>query len=529
MRLLVVLIISMFWLQVMAGNPSGKKKAKRPLPDTTSRSIEQWATLPLDTLKLHCEVLCLDNSGDTDTLATRLYQHYHGDGASSSVMATGINTIPSSTPAITPLDNLLPVMSDATSDSFPFFSASDGGIDFSIAPMANTDPSFAVPKVKIRRTSLHQDANSWAADNSGASSWPNVPDIPTTSWSGTSDQPGPSHATADPVVDGLRNQVQSLQQQVAQLTNTITTFVNNIGSNGRRDGHIPSQLPPHTWTGTFNGANPIPALDPRPLPVGGTRNLPAIPLRILQYIARGLFVSFDAIYASTSQAAAARAADRTSLFSLALSVDDIGGPAIDVLPRAATSRDRVTNFHSWSVAFNVFMRCAIHFRPHLTTSLIRYQGLIAGFANSYAASAWLAYDIAFRHLVANDPGVPWDRVDEETFTVHLRSAPPLPRCFTCHATGHLAQQCTRRASASGSRSAITSTPGLSASSSRSVPSALVLPSQASRGPSTGGSLPICFNWNGRGGCTRQPCRFLHRCSQCGLDHPRSACPRSGRH
>ena len=182
-------------------------------------------------------------------------------------------------------------------------------------------------------------------------------------------------------------------------------------------------------------------------------------------------MSFDLIFAATAHVASTRAIDRSPMFSLAISADGTGGPARDDLPRALSARERDTNFHSWLTAFNLFMRCATFFRPHLSESLILYQCIIAGFTNAYVPGVWLAYDIAFRHYVANNPHIPWNRVDEEVFTARLLCAPSLPRCFICQSSAHLASQCSHNnlyrgsasysssmGSVSGSRPPVASSP-----------------------------------------------------------------------
>ena len=260
---------------------------------------------------------------------------------------------------------------------------------------------------------------------------------------------------------------------------------------------------------------PLTSLAPTP------RSLPPLPKRLLLLITRGKFVSFDLIFAATAHVSSVRAADRSPLFSLAISADGVGGPALDVLPRALSARERVTNFHSWLSAFNLFMRAATHFRPHLSESLIRYQGIIAGFAHAYVPGAWLAYDIAFRHHVANNPHIPWDRVDEEIFTAHLRCATSLSRCFICQSPAHLAAQCSR--SHAPSRRGATSYSTMAFSGSRPpVASSAVPPSSAPLRPRVGPTL-VCHSWNGVRGCARFMCRFLHQCAVCGGPHRRGDC------
>ena len=332
-----------------------------------------------------------------------------------------------------------------------------------------------------------------------------------------------------------------VQQELAELRQSVSTlaeairFQNNDVNNrqtGTYDHDAPAlpvsaSLPPDL-------APPVPHILPAPV-ARPQALLPALPQRLILAIQRYQFVSFDAIFAATAHAVHARAADRSSLFSLAISTDDLGGPAIDVLPRALTARERITNYHSWALAFNLFLRCATHFRSFLALPLIRYQGIINGFANAYLPSAWLAYDIAFRHHVANNPQIPWDQVDEEIFTVHLRSSQSVVRCFTCHATGHMSSTCPRSSTATSHRPASS---GVNSQAFSSVSSSSFPPNRAgSRGSATAprsatlapgpSRVSSCFAWNSPGGCNRPFCRYRHLCSRCGGSHKFTYCPSSG--
>ena len=458
----------------------------------------------------------------------------------------------------------------------PTISAPDGGFDFTITSATNS-----IPRITIRRQDL-APGNQYpllSVDDltQATSTIPSVFSFPTPtngsappSWLATrkkestaaassqnTDMPG-SSSMADNYADN-RREIAEVKQQLTWLQQSVAQLVGLVARFDRSAGHvstptvttttdIPTVALPSAST-PLAGFNPIPgssgtstifsahsAVVPAPAVAHAPRALPPLPQRLLILIARGQYVSFDLIFAATAHVASARAIDRTSLFSLAISTDGVGGPALDVLPRALSARERVTNFHAWTTAFNLFMRCATFFRPHLSEPLVRYQGLIAGFANAYVPSAWLAYDIAFRHHVANNPHIPWDRVDEEIFTVHLRCAQSVSRCFSCHATGHFSAQCPRSSSFSGrgtasfssSSQTSASRPSLMGVGGSAIRASSTPPSSALQRPNASGT-PVCLAWNGARGCLRRVCRYLHQCTACGGPHRRGDCNGHLRH
>ena len=552
------------------------------------RTYKQWCTLPTETLKLHCASANLDCNGDVYDLALRIFRHYNSLGTDDLAITT---TSAADAPLQATMEEiaaedqqqfdwLFPAVSTFVSvplaPGMPTMSAPDGGFDFTITSATNT-----IPRITIRRQDVLGSTGvqyPFAGDDftQSTSTIPSVLTFPTptngsappscpaerkkestAASSQHTDLPG-SSSMADNNADNRREiadvkkQLTWLQQSVAQLvglvvrfdrpavtvtTQTLTTTT-DIPTIALPSASTPlAAIPPIPGSSGTSSIFAVPsAVAPAPMVAHAPRALPPLPQRLLILIARGQYVSFDLIFAATAHVASARAIDRTSLFSLAISTDGVGGPALGVLPRALSARERVTNFHAWSTAFNLFMRCATFFRPHLSDPLVRYQGLIAGFTNAYVPSAWLAYDIAFRHHVANNPHIPWDRVDEEIFTVHLRCAQSVSRCFSCHATGHFSAQCPRSSSFSARGTASFST---SSHSSASRPSLMPAggtafrasstpPSSALQRPNASGT-PVCLAWNGSRGCLRHVCRYLHQCTACGGPHRRGDCNGQLRH
>ena len=560
-EVVVLCLFSTLILSVhLAKDNAKKKKDKKPLPNIGSRTYEQWATLPLESLRLHCEAASLPIDGDCYDLAARLFRFHHQQSNNDNLPAVTSTLAVTSSSA---LDLLMPVQQPGADHptlewlipplqaedvfentfsagllSMPSLSAPDGGYIFtSAASTSSTHVPFSaldgIPRVTIRRQPLVSSSQPSTVPDSPpppprtSPPPPYASQVPASSSSASTHdqaQPGPSSATDDnDVIINLQRELASLRNSISALSQFVTNNLiqatdNTTGNTFAHPASLHAALPTALPQPDLYASS---ALRPRP-------TLPPVPQRLLLCIQRGQFVSFDALYAATAHAVHSRAADRSSLFSLAISTDGLGGPAIDVLPRAVSAREKVTNYHSWSMAFTLFLRCATYFRSHLALPLVRYQGIINGFANAYVPNAWLSYDIAFRHHVANNPEVPWDRVDEEIFTVHLRSAQSLARCFLCHATGHLAAACPR-SSATSSRSAsyFTSSqasraPTSLVSSSRAGPSSSSAPSSAP--PLRGSpSAPICFAWSSAAGCTRPFCRYRHVCPKCGGAHRRAMC------
>ena len=103
---------------------------------------------------------------------------------------------------------------------------------------------------------------------------------------------------------------------------------------------------------------------------------------------------------------------------------DSDSPSISVLKDPAKGR-KIWGFPNWIRAWNTFFSVAIHFRPHLVSQILAYQSAISQLASTYHLAYWLAYDIAFRQKMANNPLMRWDVEDPTFFVSYLRAAPVL--------------------------------------------------------------------------------------------------------
>ena len=330
------------------------------------------------------------------------------------------------------------------------------------------------------------------------------------------DQPAHSHASAQDLPTRSHNN----QQHTALSSRGADTSQHR---NSILMQHLLRRPAPYPTLSALRDLPPIDQMLPAHLYASGT--LPPLPQRILRQIIRGEYVSLDAILAATSAAAASRSSDERP-FSLSLGRDDYGEPCMDVVHRTSLQH-KVRDLHSWLTAFTWYARAVSHFHPHLMADLMRYQGIIISFAGNYAGPSWIAYDRAFRQHVANNPDVPWTKVDEELFSIFLRSAPARDACYSCSGMGHIAQHCpsvsTAQRSSHAPRSRAQGAPSQSVPPrcATSTTATITIPSTSVARTSTG----FCFRFNQRGSCDFPECQFSHTCMHCNGAHSFVACPR----
>ena len=116
-----------------------------------------------------------------------------------------------------------------------------------------------------------------------------------------------------------------------------------------------------------------------------------LPRRLADKIRRGKYIIFDKLLLPT---------DRPSL----------SWPAPH---RACSSRDKratrvVTDFTSWTEAWNRYLCARLAAHPWLALKLAKYQTMIAMLFTQYPAAHCLRYDQLFRQAEAHDPTVQWD-------------------------------------------------------------------------------------------------------------------------
>ena len=199
--------------------------------------------------------------------------------------------------------------------------------------------------------------------------------------------------------------------------------------------------------------------------------------------------------------------------SFSIEVSESGNPTL--VSRPVRGKGKISDFHSWLSAWNVYISVLSHYSPQLTSQLLGYQAIITRFSSLYSFEAWSTYDRLFRLLVSNNRGaIRWDQVDDNMFVLHLSASsrgsvsqvPGSSRsvgrfCYICRDSGHIATDCPSRRVQSSIQ-----------------PSS----SQPFRAPQPNS---LCFYFNDRGHCSRPRCGYARECSNCGsTSHPKCKCP-----
>ena len=121
--------------------------------------------------------------------------------------------------------------------------------------------------------------------------------------------------------------------------------------------------------------------------------------------------------------------------------NNTGEPSISI--GKTHSRVKIANFQSWLKAWNIYLRCMIHFHSHLTTQLLYYQSQITQFASIYKFQSWSLYDQSFRLRLASKAIARWDFDDVKLQSQHLATTPPPnnPTCWSCKQSRHYSANC----------------------------------------------------------------------------------------
>ena len=140
--------------------------------------------------------------------------------------------------------------------------------------------------------------------------------------------------------------------------------------------------------------------------------MPLLPQAVINNIRNGEFVNFDNLLPN-------RAPINMDEYSF-----KVGGgstPTVELVPRRQ-AKTKVTDFNSWMVAWNNFLRCFSNFFPHRIQELVHYQAIICDFANQFTFNAWSNYDRMFRYQAAYNAALSWNRVDDDLYNRYLRGA-----------------------------------------------------------------------------------------------------------
>ena len=169
-------------------------------------------------------------------------------------------------------------------------------------------------------------------------------------------------------------------------------------------------------------------------------------------------------------------------------------------------KKKVMDFHSWVEALLVYT--AAKYRDTLpeVANLMAYGVIIGQTARDHPAEKWLMYDRKFREMAGAKKDLRWNEINAGLWNRCFSSGqgPGMVGarvCSVCMATGHLAWECPNNGPRKfGPRKR---------------------PIHPLHNP---GGAQTCYPYNNKGECDRVgQCPFLHKCSNCGDDHPRLNC------
>ena len=104
--------------------------------------------------------------------------------------------------------------------------------------------------------------------------------------------------------------------------------------------------------------------------------LPPIPAPVLERIRRGEFVNFDLLLPNNVPS------EVRSSYAMSLnSSDPTQGPTVVFRDNNSGTRNRVTDLHSWFLAWSLFFHACLIFRPHIADKMEKYQCFISKLAS----------------------------------------------------------------------------------------------------------------------------------------------------
>ena len=132
-------------------------------------------------------------------------------------------------------------------------------------------------------------------------------------------------------------------------------------------------------------------------PLNNPSIMPPLPQSVIDKFKNSEFVNFDLLLPN-----------RSPLQSDEYTFKVIGGDTSPVaLAPNNQKKPKVTDFSSWMVAWNNFVRCYTIFHPHRLHELLRYQSTICDFASQYNFAAWSQYDRMFCYQLVDNHGLSW--------------------------------------------------------------------------------------------------------------------------
>ncbi|KAK3101144.1 hypothetical protein FSP39_001261 [Pinctada imbricata] len=153
------------------------------------------------------------------------------------------------------------------------------------------------------------------------------------------------------------------------------------------------------------------------------------------------------------------------------------------LVKAKPNQAKFSSLSNWTVAFHIFVGIYCEKRPGAATALMKYANIISKLTEQASLTAALSYDRNFREWKALSPNdMPWDQINTELYQMALGSA---------------------------LQNKLSTVKSLDSSNFRGLP-----------------AKPYCYDYNNKGSCTKEGCKYAHTCQKCGGRHPRKSCIRN---
>ncbi len=224
------------------------------------------------------------------------------------------------------------------------------------------------------------------------------------------------------------------------------------------------------------------------------KDLPPITEKIRQKIVKGEFVDLNDVYRLLTDNYIDNSGAKTAyVFTLQTDPSSDESQKVEVAPRG-NNNAKVLNLSSWLIAWSAYVRIYAYYVPDMLSTLIDYQGIISSLATQYRVTAWLQYDVAFRHKRAMFRQLPWSDEDRFLFNLFLRGK-ELPV-----------------------DSPKTDSPKTGGQNGPNGSKGTAKPTQNFNQKCN------LYNKNKDGKCPRKGCKFVHSCKKCFGDHPEINCP-----
>ena len=309
---------------------------------------------------------------------------------------------------------------------------------------------------------------------------------------------GPDQPSLEARLDHLQTLVESLvAKSSAQSFRSVQSYIAGL---------------PAAQPGTAALPTAIPVSASASAVVDGSETLPTsvarrgVSRKVMESIRKGEYVEFDSLISDCTFSFSALSAEDEYALAHTKQTDGSAGLAIVKAKKAHT---KVTDLQTWTMAWSIYAAILVEHDPSLAAPLLAYQCVIAEAAGTYRTSAWLAYDRAFRRMLATSENPDWSRIDPDLWQTRMVAGGVNAFCSSCnrrHARPNCTTQSTQPFRASAGPRPAENQHG-----------------QQPLAPGAFSQRRVCIDFN-RQRCNRPVCVFAHKCSICRGDHTAQACP-----